>query len=103
MESQKPDLRENKQTQRPEPKPTPSTSRLIRQPNIQVPEILVTVELDPDIPSVSSAVTASSSKVCYFSKTGFHAFLFCLKELLLFYSIILTRGTLTVSLFLSKG
>ncbi|RVE62336.1 hypothetical protein OJAV_G00156170 [Oryzias javanicus] len=62
MESQEPDLRESKQTQRPEPKPTPSTSRLIRQPNIQVPEILVTVELDPDIPSVSSAVTASSSK-----------------------------------------
>uniref|UniRef100_A0A3P9K1B8 HIVEP zinc finger 3b n=1 Tax=Oryzias latipes TaxID=8090 RepID=A0A3P9K1B8_ORYLA len=53
MESQEPDLRENKQTQRPEPKPTPSTSRLIRQPNIQVPEILVTVELDPDIPSES--------------------------------------------------
>ncbi|KAM6910455.1 transcription factor HIVEP3 [Xenentodon cancila] len=62
MESQEPDLRENQQTQEPEPKPSPSTSRLIRQPNIQVPEILVTVELDADMPSVSPPVTASSSK-----------------------------------------
>ncbi|XP_061572492.1 transcription factor HIVEP3 [Cololabis saira] len=62
MESQEPDLRENQQTQEPEPKPSPSTSRLIRQPNIQVPEILVTVELDADMPSVSPPVAASSSK-----------------------------------------
>lgn len=63
MESQEPDLRESQQTQQPEPKPSPSTSRLIRQPNIQVPEILVTVEPDADMPSVSSPVTVSSSKV----------------------------------------
>ncbi|XP_045900978.1 transcription factor HIVEP3 isoform X3 [Micropterus dolomieu] len=62
MESQEPDLRESQQTQQPEPKPSPSTSRLIRQPNIQVPEILVTVEPDADMPSVSPPVTASSSK-----------------------------------------
>ncbi|TDH12025.1 hypothetical protein EPR50_G00066670 [Perca flavescens] len=62
MESQEPDLREGQQTQQPEPKPSPSTSRLIRQPNIQVPEILVTVEPDADMPSVSLPVTASSSK-----------------------------------------
>uniref|UniRef100_A0A3Q1I5K9 HIVEP zinc finger 3b n=1 Tax=Acanthochromis polyacanthus TaxID=80966 RepID=A0A3Q1I5K9_9TELE len=62
MESQGPDLRESQQTQQPEPKPSPSTSRLIRQPNIQVPEILVTVEPDADMPSVSPPVTASSSK-----------------------------------------
>uniref|UniRef100_A0A3Q2DEH4 Transcription factor HIVEP3-like n=1 Tax=Cyprinodon variegatus TaxID=28743 RepID=A0A3Q2DEH4_CYPVA len=53
MESQEPDLRENQQQKQPEPKPSPSTSRLIRQPNIQVPEILVTLELDADMPSVS--------------------------------------------------
>ncbi|XP_070691123.1 transcription factor HIVEP3 isoform X2 [Pempheris klunzingeri] len=62
MESQEPDLRESQKTQQPEPKPSPSTSRLIRQPNIQVPEILVTVEPDADMPSVSPPVTASSSK-----------------------------------------
>ncbi|XP_069549404.1 transcription factor HIVEP3 isoform X2 [Brachyistius frenatus] len=62
MESKEPDLRESQQTQQPEPKPSPSTSRLIRQPNIQVPEILVTVEPDADMPSVSPPVTASSSK-----------------------------------------
>ncbi|KAM4632983.1 transcription factor HIVEP3 [Polymixia lowei] len=62
MESQEPDLRESQPTQQPEPKPSPSTSRLIRQPNIQVPEILVTVEPDADMPSVSPPVTASSSK-----------------------------------------
>ncbi|XP_019948240.2 transcription factor HIVEP3 [Paralichthys olivaceus] len=62
MESQEPDLRESQQTQQPEPKPSPSTSRLIRQPNIQVPEILVTVEPDADMPSVSPTVTASTSK-----------------------------------------
>ncbi|XP_030013251.1 transcription factor HIVEP3 [Sphaeramia orbicularis] len=62
MESQEPDLRESQQTQQPEPKPSPSTTRLIRQPNIQVPEILVTVEPDADMPSVSPPVTASLSK-----------------------------------------
>ncbi|KAK2910417.1 transcription factor HIVEP3 [Channa argus] len=62
MESQEPELRESQQTQQPEPKLSPSTSRLIRQPNIQVPEILVTVEPDADMPSVSPPVTASSSK-----------------------------------------
>ncbi|XP_041648372.1 transcription factor HIVEP3 isoform X2 [Cheilinus undulatus] len=61
-ESQEPDLKENQQRQQPEPKPSPSTSRLIRQPNIQVPEILVTVEPDADMPSVSPPATASSSK-----------------------------------------
>lgn len=63
MESQEPDLGESQQKQKTEPKPSPSTSRLIRQPNIQVPEILVTVEPDADMPSVSPPVTASSSKV----------------------------------------
>ncbi|KAE8288620.1 Transcription factor HIVEP3 [Larimichthys crocea] len=62
MESQEPDLGESQQKQKTEPKPSPSTSRLIRQPNIQVPEILVTVEPDADMPSVSPPVTASSSK-----------------------------------------
>ncbi|XP_062254881.1 transcription factor HIVEP3 [Platichthys flesus] len=62
MESQEPDLRESQQTQQPEPKPSPSTSRLIRQSNIQVPEILVTVEPDADMPPVSPPVIASSSK-----------------------------------------
>ncbi|KAM3613503.1 uncharacterized protein V6R79_000692 [Siganus canaliculatus] len=62
IESQESDRRESQQTQQPEPKPSPSTSRLIRQPNIQVPEILVTVEPDTDMPSVSPPVTASSSK-----------------------------------------
>ncbi|KAG7475325.1 transcription factor HIVEP3-like [Solea senegalensis] len=62
MESQEPDHRKRQQTQQPEPKPSPSTSRLIRQPNIQVPEILVTVEPDADMPSVSSP-TSSSKEV----------------------------------------
>ncbi|KAM4735095.1 LOW QUALITY PROTEIN: transcription factor HIVEP3 [Anableps anableps] len=62
MESQEPDLRENSQPQQPEPKPSPSTSRLIRQPNIQVPEIFVTLELDTDMPSISPPVRPSSSK-----------------------------------------
>lgn len=62
-ESQEADLKENQQRQQPEPKPSPTTSRLIRQPNIQVPEILVTVEPDADMPSVSPPVTASLSKV----------------------------------------
>lgn len=66
MESQEADLRESEKMQQPEPKPSPSTSRLIRQPNIQVPEILVTVE--PDMPSVSPPVTTSSSKVCDYLK-----------------------------------
>lgn len=63
MESQEPDLRKSEQTQQPEPKPSPSTSRLIRQPNIQVPEILVTVEPDVDMPSMSPQLTVSLSKV----------------------------------------
>ncbi|XP_034031031.1 transcription factor HIVEP3 [Thalassophryne amazonica] len=62
MESQEPDPRESQQTKQPEPKPSPTTSRLVRQPNIQVPEILVTVEPDADMPSVSPPVPASSSK-----------------------------------------
>lgn len=57
MESQESDVRE---TQQPEPKPSPC--RLIRQPNIQVPEILVTLEPDTDMPSVSPPVTASLPK-----------------------------------------
>ncbi|XP_034554599.1 transcription factor HIVEP3 isoform X1 [Notolabrus celidotus] len=61
-ESQEADLKESQQRQQPEPKPSPTTSRLIRQRNIQVPEILVTVEPDADMPSVSPPVTASSSK-----------------------------------------
>lgn len=68
MESQELDPRESEQTQQPKPKPSPSASRLIRQPNIQVPEILVTVEPDADMPSVSPPVTASSSKVCDYLK-----------------------------------
>lgn len=68
MESQEPDLRERQQTQKPEPKPSPTTSRLIRQPNIQVPEILVTVEPDADMPSVTSPVAAATSKVHVYLK-----------------------------------
>ncbi|XP_033836272.1 transcription factor HIVEP3 [Periophthalmus magnuspinnatus] len=52
---------ESKETQ-PQPKPSPSTSRLIRQPNIQVPEILVTLEPDTDMPPVSPTVTVSLPK-----------------------------------------
>ncbi|XP_034410155.1 transcription factor HIVEP3 isoform X2 [Cyclopterus lumpus] len=62
MESQETELRKSQQTQQLEPKPSPSTSRLIRQPNIQVPEILVTVEPDADMTSVSPPATASSFK-----------------------------------------
>ncbi|KAM4568243.1 transcription factor HIVEP3 isoform 2-T4 [Fundulus diaphanus] len=62
IESQEPDVRGSQQSQQPEPKPSPSTSRLIRQPNIQVPEILVTLELDADMPSVSPPARTSSSK-----------------------------------------
>uniref|UniRef100_A0AAQ4R9K2 Transcription factor HIVEP3 n=1 Tax=Gasterosteus aculeatus aculeatus TaxID=481459 RepID=A0AAQ4R9K2_GASAC len=56
MESRETELRESQQTQPLEPKPSPSTSRLIRQSNIQVPEILVTVEPDADMPTVSAPV-----------------------------------------------
>lgn len=62
FENQESDLRETQQTQQPEPKSSPSTSRLIRQPNIQVPEILVTVEPDADMPPVSPPVSTSSIK-----------------------------------------
>ncbi|KAL6109011.1 hivep3 [Pungitius sinensis] len=61
-ESQETEVRESPQTHQLEPKPSPSTSRLIRQSNIQVPEILVTVEPDADMPSVSVPVMASSFK-----------------------------------------
>lgn len=64
MESQEPELRRSEQKQQPEPKPSPSTSRLIRQPNIQVPEILVTVEPDVDMPPMSPQITPFPSKVC---------------------------------------
>lgn len=63
MESQEPELRRSEKTQQPEPKPSPSTSRLIRQPNIQVPEILVTVEPDVDMPPISPQKTPFPSKV----------------------------------------
>ncbi|XP_061675227.1 transcription factor HIVEP3 isoform X2 [Syngnathoides biaculeatus] len=62
MESEGTDVKKPPQAQQPHPKPSPSASRLIRQPNIQVPEILVTVEPDADMPSVSPQATASSSK-----------------------------------------
>lgn len=68
MESQEPELRRREQTQQPEPKPSPSTSRLIRQPNIQVPEILVTVEPDVDMPPMSPKMTPFPSKVCNYIK-----------------------------------
>uniref|UniRef100_A0A4W5JXM6 HIVEP zinc finger 3 n=1 Tax=Hucho hucho TaxID=62062 RepID=A0A4W5JXM6_9TELE len=63
MESQESiELRESQSTpqKQPQPKSFPSMSRLVRQHNIQVPEILVTVEPDADMVSVSA--TASSSK-----------------------------------------
>ncbi|XP_054636905.1 transcription factor HIVEP3 isoform X2 [Dunckerocampus dactyliophorus] len=62
MESELSDVKEAHLAQQPHPKPSPSTSRLIRQHNIQVPEILVTVEPDADMTSVSPPATASSSK-----------------------------------------
>ncbi|XP_077453711.1 transcription factor HIVEP3 isoform X3 [Stigmatopora argus] len=62
MESERTNVKEVHQAQPPVPKPSPSTSRLIRQSNIQVPEILVTVEPDTDMPSLSPPVTSSSSK-----------------------------------------
>ncbi|XP_072317174.1 transcription factor HIVEP3 isoform X2 [Eucyclogobius newberryi] len=60
MESQESDIRETQS--QPELKPAPSTSRLIRQPNIQVPEILVTLEPDTDMPPVSPPVTVPLPK-----------------------------------------
>jgi len=60
----------------PEPKARPSASRLIRQPNIQVPEILVTVEPDADMPSVSPPATVSSSKVLYYLQAYLWALLY---------------------------
>lgn len=63
MESQEPELRRSEQTQQPEPKPSPSISRLIRQPNIQVPEIFVTVEPDVDMPTMSPQKMPFPSKV----------------------------------------
>uniref|UniRef100_A0A8C7CIM8 HIVEP zinc finger 3 n=1 Tax=Oncorhynchus kisutch TaxID=8019 RepID=A0A8C7CIM8_ONCKI len=65
MESQESiELRESQLTpqKQPQPKSSPSMSRLVRQHNIQVPEILVTVEPDADMVSVSPMATASSSK-----------------------------------------
>nr|XP_046157717.1 transcription factor HIVEP3-like isoform X3 [Oncorhynchus gorbuscha] len=65
MESQESmGIRESQSTlqKQPQPKSSPSMSRLVRQHNIQVPEILVTVEPDADMVSVSPTVTASSSK-----------------------------------------
>lgn len=64
IESQEPELR-SEPKQQPEPKPSPSTSRLIRQPNIQVPEILVTVEPDVDMPPMSPQKTPFPSKVLH--------------------------------------
>ena len=63
MESQEVEAKGGQPTQPPEPRPSPTTSRLVRQHNIQVPEILVTVEPDADMPSVSPPAMASSSKV----------------------------------------
>ncbi|KAK7926268.1 hypothetical protein WMY93_008578 [Mugilogobius chulae] len=60
MESQESDVKETQS--QPEPKPSPSMSRLIRQPNIQVPEILVTLEPDTDMPPVSPPVTVPVPK-----------------------------------------
>ncbi|XP_070299942.1 transcription factor HIVEP3 [Salvelinus sp. IW2-2015] len=65
MESQESiELSESQSTlqKQPQPKSSRSMSRLVRQHNIQVPEILVTVEPDADMVSVSPTVTASSSK-----------------------------------------
>ncbi|XP_046891978.1 transcription factor HIVEP3 [Hypomesus transpacificus] len=62
MESQEVEAKGGQPTQPPEPRPSPTTSRLVRQHNIQVPEILVTVEPDADMPSVSPPAMASSSK-----------------------------------------
>ncbi|KAM8826990.1 transcription factor HIVEP3 isoform 2-T3 [Synchiropus picturatus] len=62
MEAHEPDVREGQQIHSPEPKPSPSASRLIRQHNIQVPEILVTVEPDADMPSVSLQGTSTAPK-----------------------------------------
>ncbi|KAM9783032.1 transcription factor HIVEP3 [Neosynchiropus ocellatus] len=62
MEAHEPDVREGQQIHSPEPKAPPSTSRLIRQHNIQVPEILVTVEPDADMPSVSLQGTPAAPK-----------------------------------------
>ena len=70
MGGQEPDHRQGQPEQQPEPKPSPSSPRLIRQPNIQVPEILVTVEPDADMPSVSPPGTVASSKVHYYPQTG---------------------------------
>ncbi|XP_055782409.1 transcription factor HIVEP3-like isoform X2 [Salvelinus fontinalis] len=65
MESQESsELSESQSTlqKQPQPKSSRSMSRLVRQHNIQVPEILVTVEPDADMVSVSPTATASSSK-----------------------------------------
>uniref|UniRef100_A0A674A3J2 HIVEP zinc finger 3 n=1 Tax=Salmo trutta TaxID=8032 RepID=A0A674A3J2_SALTR len=65
MESQESiELRESQSTPQKQlqPKSSPSMSRLVRQHNIQVPEILVTVEPDADMVSVSPMATASLSQ-----------------------------------------
>uniref|UniRef100_A0A674E3E1 HIVEP zinc finger 3 n=1 Tax=Salmo trutta TaxID=8032 RepID=A0A674E3E1_SALTR len=65
MESQESiELRESQSTlqKQPQPKSSPSMSRLVRQHNIQVPEILVTVEPDADMVPVSPTATTSLSK-----------------------------------------
>ncbi|XP_014025028.2 transcription factor HIVEP3 isoform X1 [Salmo salar] len=58
------ELRESQSTlqKQLQPKSSPSMSRLVRQHNIQVPEILVTVEPDADMVSVSPMATASLSQ-----------------------------------------
>lgn len=62
MESQETEFEDQHQPTEQQPKSSPTTSRLVRQSNIQVPEILVTEEPDTDMVLASPPAVASSSK-----------------------------------------
>ncbi|XP_041964491.1 transcription factor HIVEP3 [Alosa sapidissima] len=62
MESQETEFEEQLQQTEQQPKSSPIASRLVRQSNIQVPEILVTEEPDTDMVLSSPPVVPSSSK-----------------------------------------
>ncbi|XP_063055120.1 transcription factor HIVEP3 [Engraulis encrasicolus] len=61
IESQETECEEQQQPTEPQPKSSPTASRLVRQSNIQVPEILVTEEPDTDAVMASPPPTAPVS------------------------------------------
>ncbi|KAL2084969.1 hypothetical protein ACEWY4_020487 [Coilia grayii] len=60
IESQEAELEEQHQPTETQPKSSPTTSRLVRQSNIQVPEILVTEEADTDMVLASPPPTTAT-------------------------------------------